>query len=54
VGWIDRYPATYHEQYVDATGLHGRFAFLMRADPSNDLAELSDANNASWVMVTLP
>ena len=54
VGWIDRYPSTYYEQYVDVTGLIGRFAFVMRADPDNELAELSDANNAAWVLVSLP
>jgi hypothetical protein len=54
VGWIDRCPSTYYEQYVDVTGLIGRFAFVMRADPDKELAELSDANNAAWVLVYLP
>lgn len=54
VGWIDRYPSTYYEQYVDVTGLIGSFAFVMRADPDSELAELSDANNAAWVLVSLP
>ncbi|MFL5976336.1 MAG: hypothetical protein ACJ76G_14500 [Solirubrobacterales bacterium] len=54
VGWIDRYPSTCYEQYVDVTGLIGRFAFVMRADPDNELSELSDANNAAWVLVSLP
>jgi hypothetical protein len=36
------------------TGLIGRFAFVMRADPDNELSELSDANNAAWVLVSLP
>lgn len=53
VGWIDRYPSTYYEQYVDVTGLHGRFAFVMRADPNDRLIETDETNNASWVDVAL-
>ena len=53
VGWIDRYPSSYYQQYVDVTGLHGRFAFVMRADPEDRLVERNEANNFSWVKVTL-
>lgn len=53
VGWIDRYPSTYYEQYVDVTGLRGRFAFVMRADPADRLIETDETDNATWVGVTL-
>ncbi len=53
VGWIDRYPSDYHEQYVDVTGLQGRFAFVMRADPDGRLTEINEVNNAAWALVTL-
>ena len=35
------------------TGLHGRFAFVMRADPNDRLIETDETNNASWVDVAL-
>jgi hypothetical protein len=54
VGWVDRYPASYHEQYVDVTGLRGRFAFVMTADPDHRLAERNEDNNAAYTLVTLP
>jgi hypothetical protein len=54
VGWIDRYPATYHQQYVDVTGLRGRFAYVMIADPDNHLAESDETDNMSYTRVTLP
>ena len=34
VGWSDIYPATYHEQWIDVTGLHGRFRYVLIADPT--------------------
>jgi hypothetical protein len=54
VGWIDRYPSTYYQQYVDVTGLKGRFAFVMIADPNDHLAESDETDNMSYVHVTLP
>jgi len=54
VGWVDRYPAQYYQQYVDVTGLKGRFAYVMTADPRNHLAESDEDNNSSSVTVTLP
>ena len=54
VGWIDRYPSSYYQQYVDVTGLRGRYAFVMIADPDNHLAESDEDNNMSYVHVTLP
>jgi hypothetical protein len=34
VGWSDIYPEGYHEQWIDVTGLHGRFVYRMVADPT--------------------
>jgi hypothetical protein len=48
------YPYTYPEQYIDVTGLHGRFAYVMIADPSNRLLESNDKNNVSETFVRLP
>ena len=54
VGWSDVYPAGYHEQWVDVTGLRGRFALVHAADPRNGLWELDERNNASATVVALP
>jgi hypothetical protein len=54
VGWADIYPASYHEQYVDVTGLRGCFALWHVADPLNHLAELDESNNAARIVVRLP
>lgn len=54
VGWVDRYPASYYQQYVDVTGLEGRFAYVMTADPKNHLAESDESDNSSYTIVDLP
>jgi hypothetical protein len=54
VGWIDRYPSTYYQQYVDVTGLRGKFAFVMIADPDDHLAESDETDNMAYTRVTLP
>jgi hypothetical protein len=54
VGWSDIYPAPYHEQYVDVSGLRGRFALVHVADPRNVLFESDETNNRSRVTVSLP
>src|SRR2546425_10571830 len=54
VGWSDVYPSTYNEQYIDATGLHGRFMFVHRADPQNGIWETNEDNNASGTILKLP
>ncbi|HEX6457462.1 MAG TPA: hypothetical protein VF032_00980 [Thermoleophilaceae bacterium] len=54
VGWSDVYPYTYPEQYVDVTGLRGRFAYVMVADPFNRLVESNELNNVSETFVQLP
>ena len=54
VGWSDIYPGGYYEQFVDVTGLRGRFALVHIADPENVLFESDETNNASRVLVSLP
>ena len=54
VGWSDIYPGGYYEQFVDVTGLSGRFALVHIADPENELFESDETNNASRVLVRLP
>jgi hypothetical protein len=54
VGWSDVYPATYHENWVDVTGLRGCFAYVHVADPTNAIYESDEDDNASSVVVRLP
>ncbi len=54
VGWSDVYPYAYPEQWIDVTGLRGRFAYVQIADPDNHLVEASDRNNVSETYITLP
>jgi hypothetical protein len=35
VGWSDIYPSSYNEQWIDVTGLHGRFLYRMVGDPTH-------------------
>jgi hypothetical protein len=53
VGWADVYPASYHENYVDVTGLRGCFALWQIADPTNQIAETDELNNAARTVVRL-
>ncbi len=54
VGWSDVYPATYHEQWIDVTGLRGCFAYVHIADPKNHIFESNEDNNRATVVVRLP
>jgi hypothetical protein len=54
VGWSDVYPSTYHEQWIDVTGLHGCFAYVHRADPMNHIWESDEGNNDSQRIIRLP
>jgi len=54
VGWSDIYPAHYNRQWVDAAGLRGCFAFVMRVDPKNLLYESNERNNRSVRIIRLP
>ena len=53
VGWSDIYPFGYHEQWIDVTGLRGRYAYVMIADPRNGIHELYEDNNSSETIVEL-
>jgi hypothetical protein len=54
VGWSDVYPVSYPEQWLDVTGLRGRFAYVQVADPYNKILESRDNNNASATFIQLP
>jgi hypothetical protein len=54
VGWSDIYPATYHENWIDVTGLRGCFAYVHVADPTNVIYESNEDDNTSRVVVKLP
>lgn len=54
VGWSDVYPSTYHEQYINVTGLRGCFAYVHIADPKNGIYESNERNNAAETIVRLP
>jgi lysyl oxidase len=54
VGWSDIYPYTYPEQWIDVTGLRGRFAYAVVADPFNRILESNEQNNLSETFVSLP
>jgi hypothetical protein len=54
VGWSDIYPADYDKQFVNATGLHGCFAFVMTVDPEQLLFESNEHDNTSRRLLRLP
>jgi hypothetical protein len=54
VGWSDVYPYEYPEQWIDVTGLRGRFAYVQMADPDNLLIEQNHENDTSETYVQLP
>jgi hypothetical protein len=54
VGWTDAYPYEYPEQWIDVTGLHGRFAYVQIADPDNLWRESNHHNDVSETYVALP
>lgn len=54
VGWSDIYPYEYPEQWIDVTGLRGRFAFVQRADPDGLFFEINHRNDVSETYVQLP
>jgi len=53
-GWAESYPAFYHEQYVDVTGLRGCFGLRHVADPMQHVLESDESNNSSQTRVRLP
>ena len=54
VGWSDIYPATYHQQWIDVTGLRGCFAYRMIVDPEENFFESNEDDNTSQRLVHLP
>ncbi len=54
VGWSDVYPYEYPEQWIDVTGLRGRFAYVQIADPDHLLRESHNRNDVSETYITLP
>jgi hypothetical protein len=54
VGWSDVYPSSYHEQYIEVTGLSGRYGFFHVADPNNGIWENDEDDNAAMTIVSLP
>jgi hypothetical protein len=54
VGWSDIYPYEYPQQWIDVTGLRGRFAYVQRADPDSLLIQSNNRNDVSEVYIALP
>lgn len=54
VGWSDVYPYEYPQQWIDVTGLRGRFAYVQTADPRQLLHESRILNNTSETYIALP
>ena len=54
VGWSDIYPAAYHQQWIEVSGLRGCFAYRMTVDPKEVLFESNEDDNTSQVLVRLP
>jgi hypothetical protein len=54
VGWSDVYPPSYHEQWINVTGLRGCFHYVHTADPRNGIYESNEGNNSAVVTVRLP
>jgi Tol biopolymer transport system component len=54
IGYTDRYPALFHGQDVDVTGVPaGRYVIVHRANPERTFKELRYDNNAASVLVQL-
>jgi dipeptidyl aminopeptidase/acylaminoacyl peptidase len=54
VGYVDRYPAGFHGQQLDVTGLPaGRYLLVQRANGLRAMRELRYSNNAASVLVRL-
>jgi len=54
VGWSDVYPFDYDKQWIDVTGLHGCFAYVMTVDPRGLLFESNENDNQNMRLVSLP
>jgi Lysyl oxidase len=54
IGWSDVYPPSYHEQWIDVTGLRGCFDYVHKADPRDGIYESNERNNSATVRIRLP
>jgi hypothetical protein len=54
VGWSDVYPYSYPEQWIDVTGLQGRFAYVQIVDPDNLLFDSNPQHKVSETYIGLP
>jgi hypothetical protein len=54
VGWSDVYPYAYPQQWIDVTGLHGRFAYVQIVDPDHLLLDSNPERHVSETYVELP
>jgi hypothetical protein len=54
VGWSDIYPAPYHQQFINVSGLSGCYVFEMTVDPLDHLFESNEEDNTSRRLVRLP
>ena len=54
VGWTDSYPYDYPQQWIDVTGLRGKFAYVQTVDPDHLLIESDYRNDVSETYVELP
>jgi hypothetical protein len=54
VGWSDIYPYAYPQQWIDVTGLHGRFAYVQIVDPGRRLFVSDPSRRVSETYVELP
>jgi len=53
-GWSDVYPYEYPQQWIDVTGLQGRFSYVQIADPDDLLIESDRENDVSETYIRLP
>jgi hypothetical protein len=54
VGWVDRYPANYHGQFVDVTAVPpGTYLLVHRANPRFVLLETEYGNNAASLLIRI-
>jgi hypothetical protein len=54
VGYVDIYPAEYHGQWIDITGIRaGRYVLVHRVNPEFALRERSYVNNEASVLIQL-
>jgi hypothetical protein len=54
VGWSDVYPSTYHEQWIDVTGLHGSYRYVLIADPTGVIYTTSARPAEASRLVAIP